>query len=370
MVLAVSLVACRGPTPPTESENELMWLEVSPESTSVLASGRSGSLIVEGHFADGTVSDVSPRVTWRSKESAIATISGRRWQARDLGVTTLTAQLGEQSVDLTVRVLLPEPERLELSLELGPLPLGISTRIAATAVYTDGTRLDVTPSTTFTTTNNQVLTVEADAVRAMVLGTGTIAARYQSFVETLQIEVVDASATQLSIDALAPVTLGQTAQLNARARWSNGTTGNASRSVTWTSGDESIVTVSSNGEVTALRPGNVQVTAQLENHIATTTVVVSNTSLTDFRLESTTLAMTQGTPVRFKALATFSDGIEVDVTNQTRWSGTCAEYRVSDTAPTQGTVTQGFVGTWSVIAVYGRELRVGTVVISAGPTAP
>lgn len=89
----------------------------------------------------------------------------------------------------------------------------------------------------------------------------------------------------------------QTVQLTATATYNDNTTEDISGTVTWTSSDTSIATVSSNGLVTAVKEGEVTITALVAGTSLsdTATVTVKNATPTSITLSPSTVSLLTGT---------------------------------------------------------------------------
>jgi hypothetical protein len=81
------------------------------------------------------------------------------------------------------------------------------------------------------------------------------------------------SLSSLSISPNQPtVDIGGTAQLTATATYSNGSSNNVSSSVTWSSADPRVASVSGSGVVSGSATGNVAITASYQGQTASTTI--------------------------------------------------------------------------------------------------
>jgi alpha-tubulin suppressor-like RCC1 family protein len=83
----------------------LQAITVTP-ANSTIANGASKSFAAIGAFSDGSIQDLTGRVTWSSSNLAVATLNGGIATAVGVGQTTITATLGTTagSTSLTVRV--------------------------------------------------------------------------------------------------------------------------------------------------------------------------------------------------------------------------------------------------------------------------
>lgn len=124
------------------------------------------------------------------------------------------------------------------------------------------------PTIRFMTNNDDVATVSSSGyVKAVGAGSTTITVENSSGPnETCEVTVVKIDPTSITFDNnYVSVTEGQTKTLSYTLS-PNG----ASASVTWSSSDESIVKVSSKGEITGVKEGKASVTVVTDNNLSAT----------------------------------------------------------------------------------------------------
>ena len=156
----------------------------------------------------------------------------------------------------------PPPGPTVATVEVTPAAVDLETGDTATLTAVpraaDGTALNV--AVTWSSSNEAAATVSPTGV---VTGRGTgeaeIRATAQGITGTADVAVVAAVAT---VDVASPaqgVAVGNTVQLTATPRAGDGAA--LARAVTWASSDESVAMVDANGLVTAVAPGEVEITA-------------------------------------------------------------------------------------------------------------
>ncbi len=125
----------------------------------------------------------------------------------------------------------------------------------------------------------------------------------------------------------ASLIVGQTRQLSATGNYSaDGSTKDLTGSVTWTTSDSTVATVSNGGLVTAAAtlsnpPGTATITATSGTLSGTSTITVNTGPLTSITISTTTPNPAAGTTVVFTALGTYSGSSQQqDVTNLVTWS--------------------------------------------------
>lgn len=116
---------------------------------------------------------------------------------------------------------------------------------------------------------------------------------------------------------------GETKQFSASAVNVDGSTSDATSSVTWTTGDPTIAQANNAGLVTAQQKlGNTTVTAAKGSVTAVATVFVHNTQALNTNLTVTpnNPTVAAGQTVQLKAQGTLGDGSLIDLTNFVTWS--------------------------------------------------
>ncbi len=151
-----------------------------------------------------------------------------------------------------------------------PIPLGTSVRFAATGTFSDGATRDVTAEVVWSSSAPAVVPVSnaagsAGVAAAAGVGASEITATDPTtgVVSRQPVEVVAAQVVSLAVSPIGPTILvGTTLQLAANATLTDETVADLAASVTWTSSDPAIASVSENGLVTARAVGTATITAK------------------------------------------------------------------------------------------------------------
>ena len=175
---------------------------------------------------------------------------------------------------------------------------------------------------------------------------------------------------------------GDTAQFTATATYTQGTQGshpssqqNVSSTVTWTSSNPGVATISSSGLATAVGAGTTVITASIDGYpgqvsaTAALTVIGSSGGSTSATLVSLSVipgAQTVATlneTTQFLAIGTTSTGATVDLTNQVSWSSSSTQ--IATVGAHTGLATAVGQGTSTITAIYGNTSG-GAVVTGSG----
>ncbi len=147
-----------------------------------------------------------------------------------------------------------------------------------------------------------------------------------------------------------------TTQFSATATFGNNTTGDVSSQVAWTSSATNIATVDSSGLVTAVALGTSTLTAKSNNSSVTATalITVSNKTVTSLTISASTsiISLSAGQTAQFTATVNFSDGTNLNVTNQAQWSSSVQSVA---TINSSGLATPVSIGNTNIGASYGGQ---------------
>ncbi|PYP55613.1 MAG: hypothetical protein DMD44_14600 [Gemmatimonadetes bacterium] len=170
-----------------------------------------------------------------------------------------------------------------------PAPVATVTLAPASATVNEGQTLQLTAtlkdangntltgrSITWSSSNTSAATVSASGlVRGIVAGSATITATSEGQSGTSAITVVHMPVATVTVaPATASVQVGLTVQLTATTKDANGNT-LTGRTVTWSSGNTGVATVSSSGLVTGVAAGSATITATSEGQSGTSAITVT-----------------------------------------------------------------------------------------------
>ncbi len=296
-------------------------------STSSIAAGMTAQLrAIDSVDSQGT--DVTTSVTWGSSNSKVATISATGMlTAVTPGSATISAVLNNANGALAVSVTTATVSSVAITPQNYTLVTGATEQYTLTATNSDSSTTDVSASTAWSVTPASVATISNTGVLTAV-GPGSygITATYGTFTASA-IGVVTAS--NLSSIAVTPATAtlsaGATQQFVATGSFADGSTGDLTKTVTWTSSNASVLTINVNGLATAARTNNpatnVNVIAEFNNLSATAAVTVNPAaSITSLTVAPTSSSIANGSAEQSTATANYSDGTQQDVTSQVTWS--------------------------------------------------
>jgi trimeric autotransporter adhesin len=256
-------------------------LTVTPAGPAVSA-GQTLQMTATVRDQAGNVVQTGP-VAWSSSNTAAATINANGLvSAIAAGTTTITATSGGVTGSTQVTVVGGTGTGSGAgvaSVTVSPSTLAITEGASGTLTATvkDSEGHTLARQVTWSSSNTAVATVSpSGVVTGNSAGTATITATAEGKSGTAQVTVSKAAVASVTISpttmTLAP---GGSGQLTVTARDQNGTplTG---RTVTFTSSNNAVATVSASGVVTGVTPGSATITATVEGKTATAQVTVTS----------------------------------------------------------------------------------------------
>ena len=319
----------------------------------------------------GTALDTPGEVTWMVGDTNVATISPAgelRGEAR--GMTIVQAQKGELSAEAQVTVTYPDVAFVQVMPASMVLAPGTSGQIAAIPYDVDGDEIDDL-TVTFTSRDASIATVDGTGrVTGQGVGQTIIEVEANAEVNTVNVEVLDTLVGDLGISpaSLPNMAVGETFQLNANPTDLAGDP--IVCTLTWSSIDPSVATVSANGLVSAVGVGTGAITVECEGVMASLSLVVSAKNLAITPATGATLLV--GQTVQFSAEATdFFDRPMACAITWTSSAPAVATINASGlvTALSQGTTTITGSCAGLSVSLTVTVATVATVEISPSPSA-
>ena len=233
------------------------------KSSLSLVKGESETLVATVNPSNATHTQVS----WTSSNPSVATVDSEgNVKAIANGNATITAQVDDIKATCPVTVTTPV-ESITLNKTKLTLNKGESETLVATVVPTDATETTVT----WGTSNPYMASVDANGkVTAVGAGNVTITAKAGGksavcmVTVNVPVESITLNQTNITLDE------GESTTLKATVTPKDAT----DKTVTWSSSDESIVTVDQNGTINAIKQGSADILANAGDKQATCSITV------------------------------------------------------------------------------------------------
>lgn len=230
--------------------------DVSIPSSLTVYAGESSTL-----SATLTPYNATTTLTWYSNDKSVATVSSGKVTGVDEGATTIYARTanGLTSNDCKVNVYYRKPTAIALDKASLTLPVGGSQQL----------KYGLTPShakasVEWSSSNPAVISVSADGkLRALQVGKASVTATTDNgCAATCTVEVLPLP-IQLSLPQTLTLGVGDNYKLGVQSYPSE-----CYLTLEWSSSDESVATVSGNGEVKGVGTGHATVTATASNDVS------------------------------------------------------------------------------------------------------
>jgi len=156
------------------------------------------------------------------------------------------------------------------------------------------------------------------------------------------------------------LTIGTTQQMSATATYDDGTTQSLTSGVYWATSDDTVASITTAGNVTAVGVGSATITAEAGTVSGSTTVTVTVANLQSINILPTNPTTTVGKSVTFTATGIIAGGGTVDLTNSATWtsSNTSVATMAANVATTTGT------GTTTITATSGSIQGTTTLTVN------
>ena len=357
-VVLVFLAACAATASPP-APAELMAIALGPTDAPAIDPQATLQITATGTFSDMTTRDVSDQVTWSSDTTAVASIDG---SGLVTGVTAGMAHVIATSGAITASEVIAVTNGGVASIEIvaphANLAKGQTSQLSVVVTNKDGSHSDAMPQ--WSSSDPSVGIDTTGYVTAVAIGTSQITATQGSVTSApTTITVGAAVLLSLTITPTQPhVALGFTTQLVADGVYTDATHVDPA-TVTWTSDQPAVATISATGVVTPITTGMATLHAQVGTMTAMTTIVVSAATLVSIGVAPNPSSVVPTGTVALKATGTFSDATTFDITQNTTWTST-ANATVT-TAGTRGVVTGVAVGDATITATDGAVSTMATV---------
>jgi hypothetical protein len=341
----------------TVTAENLVSIVVTP-ATQTIAKGTTVQYKATGFFTDTSQQDLTETAAWSSSNAGNATVSnvaGTKGLATGVavGATVITAAVGpiNDTADLTVSNAIPT--KIDITPATPTVALGTTLPLTATGTFSDGTKQDLTATVTWASATATVATISNAAgsngkVTPVAKGTSVITAAFtfaanQTVTGMTTLTVSDAVLKSIAVTAAGSKTTiekGTTLQLTATGTFTDNTTADLTKMVTWASTKATVATVSnvaaSAGLVNAVATGTVTISATStvpsmngQPTVGTIDLIINDGKLVSIAIKPANPKIAAGTKVQFIATGTFDDLATQDITGSVAWS--------SDT-PTKATI--------------------------------
>lgn len=277
VVVTATLDAVSGTTHLTVPVIELVTIAVTPANPT-LAAGTSVDLTATGTYSDGTTSDITGAVQWKSAEIPVATVAATgRVSGVAVGISLVSATMGTVTGSTTLTVTSAALQSVSIAANSTSLAAGTKQQLTATGLFSDGSSQVLTTAVTWISSTPSVATITPDGMAtAVAVGTATISAVYQNVTYDTVLTITGATLQSIAITpGLTDLAAGSTRQMNVIATYSDSSTQNISSSATWSTSAPAIAAISQDGILMAMDAGSASITAAFAGFSASRNITVT-----------------------------------------------------------------------------------------------
>lgn len=349
-------------------------LSLAIEGADAVRVGQSIPLQAVVQMSDGSTQTVTALASWTSDAPSTATVSGGTVTGVAVGEAPIRASYGGQTATRVVTVSATTPETpVVVTIAVSgntAIQVGQHTQLHATASFSNGTTENITMSAAWSSSATNVATISNGLVAGVGVGNAPIQATFQGRVGATTVTVTQGSGPTptvqgLRIQGATTVQIGQTAQLQAIASMSDGTSQTVTGAAAWTSNMTSVATVA-NGLVSGVAAGSAPIQASYQGQSASATIAVTQGATPPPIVQSLSIqganTVQAGQTTQLQAIAQMSNGTTQNVTTAANWTSS---------APATATVAGGLVtgiatGGATIGAAYAGTNAQAPMTVTAG----
>ncbi|AGH80143.1 Ig domain-containing protein group 2 domain-containing protein [Psychromonas sp. CNPT3] len=349
---------------------DLSYLMISPNKVSLLT-GMTQQFNVYSIFTDGKKEDVSDQVKWSLSDPELAAIDKNgRLIAKKIGDVIVSAQYSGHLAKAQLTIIQGSLKTVNIVPSTQILSKGTSKQYNAFILLTDGRSIDITENSDWSVENKNIASVNEQAlVSALEEGNTKIKVQFnnQASAQTLSasasLQVSNASVKSISIspdNGIYPV--GKMGVYHAKANYSDGTTQDITRDVTWHSDDTGVVRIVESGinagDAIASTIGLTDISLTFNSMSATTAVTVNDAVLKKINITPINKTTQLGNEVQYQAYGTYSDMHKYDITKQVQWVSDDTDIAKIDS---NGSASTFKVGSTNISAIYQGVTKTTTL---------
>jgi trimeric autotransporter adhesin len=332
-----------------------------------IAVNTSQAFTAIGTFTDGSTHNVSTLVSWSSSTPSVATIGLHNPTAQGIapGTTTISATTGAVTGSIPLTVTSATLASIAVAPSGQSIPVGVKLNLTAVGSFSDGTTQDLTVPSNWASTNPSVATVSNSGASSGLTTsvspgsttiTATAPASLGSVVGSATLTVNTATLQSIAVKISGngkPFTApGGTVAFTAKGAYSDGTTQDITKAVSWGSSNHAVATIAANGVATAQGSGTTNISATQGGITGTQGLLVTSSQLSSITISAPNAGskLAQQTSVQLTATGHFADGSTQNLTNIATWTSSAPS--VATVSRNGGIATGVAPGTTNITVVF------------------
>ena len=326
----------------------IQFMSVTPASPAI-APATNVQFVATATFNDATTQNLTLDAIWSSSNPHAATIASTGVATGvEKGSTGITAHFGGVTGSATLSVSDATLTAIAITPPIAVIAPASTQPFTATGTFSNTTKQILSTVVTWGSSDTTVATITGFGF-ATGLRPGNTQIRAELGPVSAPPAALLVTSSPLRSIAIAPalnsVPRGIRVSFIATGTFEDLTTQNVTSAATWTSTPSSIASISNDlgtqGVATGLTPGQATITAVFAGFVGTSTLHVSNATLTSIIVAPAATDVAAGAKVQFTATGHFSDGTTLALTTQVAWASSDATVAVISPIGLASTVETG-----------------------------
>jgi uncharacterized protein YjdB len=358
----------QGTASATVNAADLKSLAITPANPTIAAT-TSQAFSATGTFNNGSTHNLTADVTWKSDTPSVATVASTGWaKGVSPGTANISATLGTVSDSTALTVTNATLATILVTPAGRTIAPGSEIEFTATGTFNDGSTQVINHDVTWASDNTHAATVGVGGVAtAIAQGTANISASLEGITGSAPLTVSSVTLQSIALSPSTAVLAPASALLySAVGTYSDGSTQTISDTVTWSSSDNSVASISGFGLATGQSAGTANITAQQGSVTSpAAAVVVESSPLASLAVTPSAAQVAEQTGIQFQAIGTFGDGSTQDLTASVLWTSSPASVAtVGDSPSVKGFATGVAPGSATITALFAGEAGSATLTVT------
>jgi trimeric autotransporter adhesin len=276
VVITATFGSITGTASVTISPAALVSISSNPPTQS-LPLGLQQQLSVDGSFTDSNTKPITAGVLWESSDTAVATVDENGLvSTTGTGSATITATVNSLTSSSVIEVNAARLISIAVTPTATSMPAGATQQFSVAGTYTNGSVQDLTSTAVWVSSDGSVVNIDGNGLAIGISpGSVTISASVGEISGSSSLEITNAVPTGLVITPQGVTAAkGTNVQYKATVYYSDGTSRDMTKLVTWSSSVPATVNINNAGLATAHKLGTVTISARLGSQTSTTSLSV------------------------------------------------------------------------------------------------
>lgn len=359
-------------------------IQVSP----ILGSKAKGSeqqFLATASLDDGSILDITNSVEWTSSDSSLLSINNKGVASlQKAGTISITANYQSFTNQVNFQVLDKTLSSIDLVLSSETVSSGVSLTAKCIGTYSDNSTLDITDSTSFTSSDSSLAVISNNTnskgtVNTLDIGTVSFTAEISGLTASKSLEITNSTLSSILVETdNSLLSAGINAYFRATGIYADGSEIDLTKNVTWSLSNTSYGSISNSSSKRGLYTNSfsgsnttaLTITASMNGVSGTKAILLAPGTITSISINPSQAVLNSNQNMDYKAYAHFSDGANVEITNIVTWSSSDVLVgMISNSLADAGRFSALTEGNTNILANYkGLSSAVSSVEVDNGLT--